>query len=136
MTTATNYLNSLALEAFRASRSAASGDDRALAFVRQLFRGWEWISVGGCEDWHDQKATNHVFGYDDVDAPNFGEWTLTVAYDGEDKIRWWGGCEVNGEHNEKWCDTVGEALHFIFQYVQPAMTANEGRGTAECGDII
>ena len=125
MTTATNYLNSRILEAFRASATVASGDDRALDFVRQLFRGWEWSSVGGCEDWHDQKATSHVFGYDDVDAPNFGEWTLTVAYDGEDKIRWWGGCEVNGEHNDKWCDTVGEALHFIFQHVQPAVTANE-----------
>tara|TARA_R110002074_G_scaffold122736_1_gene257683 strand:+ start:49 stop:441 length:393 start_codon:yes stop_codon:yes gene_type:complete len=125
MTDAINFVNSRALAAFRASTTTASGDDRALDFVRQLFRGWEWSSVGGCEDWHDQKATSHVFGYDDVDAPNFGEWTLTVAYDGEDKIRWWGQSEVNGEHSEKWCDTVGEALHFVFQRVQPALMANE-----------
>jgi hypothetical protein len=120
-----DYVNTRTLAAFRASRPAASGDDQALDFVRQLFRGWEWLSVGGCEDWHDQKATSHSFGYDDVDAPNFGEWTLCVAYDGADKIRWWGQSEVNGEHNEKWCDTMSEALHFIFQHVQPALTANE-----------
>ena len=68
MTDAINFVNSRALAAFRASTTTASGDDRALDFVRQLFRGWEWSSVGGCEDWHDQKATYHVFGYDDVDA--------------------------------------------------------------------
>jgi hypothetical protein len=127
MTAYFNYFNSKVLEAFRATPSADwdTDSDHALRFLRGVFSGWEWSSVGGCEDWHDQKHTVHRFGYDDPGLPYFGEWCLSVAFDGAEQIRWWAQTEINGEERAGWYDTLAEALLAIIDVVGPAREANE-----------